>query len=100
MKRLMTCMTIIAATIAMTGCDDVTRVDREVRQKMPVNVNDRVQVVKIQEFRDDLAYDNVRAIYVITDKETGKEFIGVSGVGIVEVGRHGCGKGCSREDER
>lgn len=58
------------------------------------------QVVKIQEFRDELAYENVRAIYVITDKDTGQEYIGLSGVGIVEVGRHGCGNGCSREDER
>lgn len=96
MKKL-----IFLAVLALAGCDfGSTRVDSEARQKMPVNVNDRVQVVKIQEFRDELAYENVRAIYVITDKDTGQEYIGLSGVGIVEVGRHGCGKGCSREDER
>lgn len=92
MKKL-----ILLAALAMAGCDfGSTRVDPEARQKMSVKVNDRVQVVKIQEFRDELAYENVRAIYVITDKDTGQEYIGLSGVGIVEVGRHGCGKGCSR----
>lgn len=95
MKKL-----ILIAVLALAGCDSDTRVSSDARQMMPVNVNDRVQVVKIQEFRDELAYENVRAIYVITDKDTGQEYIGLSGVGIVEVGRHGCGKGCSREDER
>lgn len=95
MKKL-----ILLAALALAGCDSDTRVSSDARQMMPVNVNDRVQVVKIQEFRDDLAYENVRAIYVITDKDTGQEYIGLSGVGIVEVGRHDCGKGCSREDER
>lgn len=96
MKKL-----ILLAALALAGCDfGITRVDSEDRQKMPVNVNVRVQVVKIQEFRDGLAYDGVRGIYVINDKDTGKEYIGVSGIGITETGRHGCGKGCSREDER
>lgn len=96
MKKL-----ILLAALALAGCDlGSTVVDSEVRQKMPVNVSDRVQVVKIQEFRDELAYEKVRGIYVITDKDTGQEYIGLSGVGIVEAGRHGCGKGCYREDER
>lgn len=96
MKKL-----ILLAALALAGCDfGSTRVDSEARQNMPVNVNDRVQVVKIQEFKDGLAYDGLRGIYVITDKDTGKEYIGVSGIGITETGRHGCGKGCSREDER
>lgn len=96
MKKL-----ILLSAMVLTACDfGSTRVESDARQKMPVNVNDRVQVVKIQEFRDDLAYENVRGIYVITDKDTGKEYIGVSGIGITDTGRHGCGKGCSREDER
>lgn len=97
MKKL-----ILLAALALAGCDfGSTRVDSEARQMMPVNVNDRVQVVKIQEFMDDLAYEDVRGICVITDKDTGKEYIGVSGIGITETGRHSCGgKGCSREDER
>lgn len=96
MKKL-----ILLAALALAGCDfGSTRVDSESRQKMPVNVNDRVQVVKIQEFRDELAYENVRAIYVITDKETGQEFIGVSGIDISAIGQHNCGKSCYAKDER
>lgn len=91
---------VLMAALALAGCDSDTRVSSDARQMMPVNVNDRVQVVKIQEFKDGLAYDGLRGIYVITDKDTGKEYIGVSGIGITEVGGHGCGKGCYREDER
>lgn len=92
---------VLMAALVLAGCDfGSTRVDSDARQIMPVRVSDRIQVVKIQEFRDRLAYDNVRGIYIITDKKTGNEYIGVSGIGISETGRHGCGKTCSREDER
>ncbi|WEJ90213.1 MAG: hypothetical protein P0Y63_04120 [Klebsiella huaxiensis] len=49
---------------------------------------DRIKVTKMSEFRDALAYDNWRGVYLIQDKQTGKEYIGISGVGISEVGSH------------
>jgi hypothetical protein len=55
----------------------------------------RVQIVK-----DGLAYGGERGVYVLTDAETGREYIGVSGIGITEIGRHNCGKGCTKQDER
>ncbi|HCJ5492477.1 TPA: hypothetical protein NUW79_003117 [Escherichia coli] len=39
-------------------------------------------------YKDSLAYDGERGIYTITDNKTGKEFVGVSGVGIAELGSH------------
>lgn len=57
MSNLLPCPFCGGAALAMAGCDfGSTRVDSESRQKMPVNINDRVQVVKIHEFRDELAY--------------------------------------------
>lgn len=67
---------------------------------LAVQDNARVTVTRIGVFRDDLAYESRRGVYVIQDKTTGQEFIGVSGIGITEIGRHSCGKGCSHEDER
>ncbi|HEJ8309849.1 TPA: hypothetical protein SMJ25_002150 [Klebsiella michiganensis] len=49
---------------------------------------DRIKVTKMSEFRDTLAYDNWRGVYLIQDKQTGKEYIGISGIGISEVGSH------------
>lgn len=49
---------------------------------------DRIKVTKMSEFRDTLAYDNWRGVYLIQDKQTGKEYIGISGIGISEVGAH------------
>lgn len=52
----------------------------------------RLQVTRIGVFADDLAYGNKRGLYVIEDRKTGAEYIGVSGIGITEVGSHQSGK--------
>lgn len=49
---------------------------------------DRIRVTKMSEFRDELAYGSWRGVYLIQDKQTGKEYIGISGIGISEVGSH------------
>jgi len=54
--------------------------------------SERVSVNKIGVFQDNLAYDNVRGVYIITDKKTNKEYIGISGIGITETGSHSAGK--------
>ena len=48
----------------------------------------RVHVERIGVINDTIAYGNRRGIYVITDRKTGTEFIGVSGVGITETSAH------------
>jgi hypothetical protein len=64
----------------------------------------RFRIERVDVFRDGLAYNDRRGIYVIRDKQTGREFIGVSGIGITEQSAHtqSCGKSCvtTREDER
>ncbi|PZQ56256.1 MAG: hypothetical protein DI555_06480 [Novosphingobium pentaromativorans] len=52
----------------------------------------RVAVERIGVFADGLAYGERRGIYVVTDNENGREFIGISGVGIAETGSHPAGK--------
>lgn len=59
-----------------------------------------VSLVRIQTYTDDLAYRGTRGVYVIQDSQTGKEFIGVSGVGIAEVGSHMTSAKSSALDER
>jgi hypothetical protein len=60
----------------------------------------RFEVQSVQIIHDSLAYDGERAVYLMKDHQTGKEYIGLSGVGISEIGSHACGKGCTTEDER
>lgn len=50
--------------------------------------NDRVSVARVGVFEDDLAYGSRRGVYIILDAKTGKEYLGISGVGISETGCH------------
>lgn len=52
----------------------------------------RFKVEQVGIFKDELAYDNRRGIYIITDTKTGKEFFGVSGIGISELDSYSTGK--------
>lgn len=59
----------------------------------------RFKVEKIQSFVDRDAYSESRDIFIITDSKNGKQFIGISGVGISELGSHTSGK-TTIQDER
>lgn len=102
MKRLM-----ILAAVALAACGPEPDMQMQKRQwqqsraaePAPVSDQGRVTVERIGVFKDDLAYNDKRGVYVIRDAITGREFIGVSGVGIAETGRHSTGKS-STTDER
>lgn len=61
--------------------------------------NPRITVTRVGIFNDELAYSNKRGIYIIKDTTTGKEYVGVSGIGISELGMHRTGK-TQTQDER
>lgn len=68
--------------------------DTPMNEKSPsaVKSTGRFEITRIGVFEDDLAYDARRGIYIIKDIETGKEYFGVSGIGITEIGSHSTGK--------
>lgn len=55
---------------------------------MEIKPDGRFEVSRAGVFDDPLAYSGKRGVYVIRDKTTGKEFVGVSGIGISETGKH------------
>lgn len=63
-----------------------------------INTNSRFKVERVGVFKDDLAYGDRRGIYVIIDTKTGQELIGVSGIGISELGSHKSGKSTIRDE--
>ena len=93
-----TLMILAALTLAACGPEpDMQMQKRQWQQSRaaepaPVSDQNRVTVERIGVFRDDLAYGDRRGVYVIRDTTTGREFIGVSGVGIAETGSHQSGK--------
>lgn len=44
----------------------------------------RYEVTRVCTFEDDFAFKGQRGIYEIKDKKTGKEYFGISGIGISE----------------
>ena len=66
---------------------------------LEVETSARFRIKRVSVFRDDLAYGRQRGVYVIYDSATGRELVGISGVGIGELGKHQDGKG-TRRDER
>ena len=49
--------------------------------------SDRFQVVRVATFTDRLAQYNERGVYVVNDRLTGKQFVGIDGVGLAETSR-------------
>ena len=58
------------------------------KKNLVLERTDRFQVVRVATFEDRLAYGNTRGIYIIRDLQSGKEYVGMSGVGISELGQH------------
>ena len=72
-------------------------------KEVTVKDNARATVTRIGVFEDDLAYKSKRGVYLIRDEKTGKEYLGVSGIGISELGSHSQMAGkvmTTRQDER
>lgn len=59
----------------------------------------RFKVQRVAVFKDELSYYQRRGIYLIIDSRSGKEYLGISGIGISETGRHQVGK-TQMTDER
>lgn len=90
----------IAAALCISGCDSQP-VDRELPAPRYTDGNaTRFKVRQVQLVEDPIAYNARRGVYIITDTDTGAEYIGVSGIGISELGSHAAGKGHMRSDER
>lgn len=88
---------ILALTIlslALCGCtpdQERVKIDSKVISETSVAF-DGVKITKVGTFQDYSAYGSERCVYRIVDSKSGKEFIGISGVGISETGDHSSGK--------
>lgn len=85
----------LALCLIVSACQQPA--DMPMSTKTPLTAS-RVSVERIGVFEDTLAYGDRRGVYVIRYLETGREFIGVSGIGISEVGSHSSGKSTHRDE--
>lgn len=96
MKRLM----IVALALGLAGCGPEPTMGMGVTSTVPNSweSNPRFSVSRVGVFKDDIAYDGRRGVYVMIDNKTGQEFVGVSGIGISELGSHSAGKSMIRDE--
>lgn len=97
--RVTTTIFLCLAGLAIASCAPPPTMGMTTDQQEMAANNDW-EVRRVAVFADDLAYENRRGLYLLTEKSTGRKWVGISGVGISEMGSHPCGKGCIREDER
>lgn len=93
--RIPAALLVGGALLAGCGPDANTAMAEEI----PTNMSSDIKVTRVGVFVDALAYGSKRGIYRIVDSKNGKEFVGVSGIGIAEVGSHSSGKS-TLSDER
>jgi hypothetical protein len=83
----------VAALVLLAQCSDNNGIaPTELKVDTRPKIEQRFDVENVQNFKDDIAYNGVRGIYIVKDNLTGKEYIGISGVGISETGSHSAGK--------
>lgn len=82
------------------GCERKIYTPMDVASPILLTNSSRIHVTRIGIIEDKLAYSGRRGIYIIKDTITGKEFVGLSGIGISELRSHTVGKGLSAKDER
>ena len=88
------------ALLSLIGCGPKATI--KMKDETMINIEQaspRYEVKRVAVFKDELAYNEKRGIYEILDKETGKTYFGISGIGITEVGSHNAGD-TAVEDEQ
>jgi hypothetical protein len=81
---------LIGLSILGCGPKPTIKMRTETESKEMVNSREgsRYSIKRVAVFEDDLAYENKRGIYEIIDNKTGHTYLGVSGIGITELGSH------------
>lgn len=81
MKKIMLLIAVLLA-----GCDPLPPSPPHTPLVIPnEQTKSRFEVTCVSIFQDDLAYRDKRGIYIIRDTETGREYVGVSGIGVTEI---------------
>ena len=79
-------LTVLAGMIFLVGCRPNATIIMQKKEQL--NTESQYNVTRVEVFEDELAYGGKRGIYEIIDQRTGKKYLGVSGIGISELGSH------------
>jgi len=84
--RNILCAVTIVAGLGLFGCEQTTCPTITMqREGSELNQKPQYSVKRVDVFADDFAYGGRRGIYEITDEQTNKKYLGVSGIGITQL---------------
>ncbi len=81
--------------VLFVGCGTDPNMPMEVKDIPTIEAAEslhRFKITRMGVFPDSIAYNGKRGVYVIKDTHTGKEWVGVSGIGISDLGSHSDGE--------
>lgn len=76
---------LLALCMVITACIPEPTMHMVLESDNPQQ-SSRFSICRVDVFKDSIAYRGLRGVYIIVDKQTGKEYVGISGVGIAERG--------------
>lgn len=81
---------IVGLVLILQGCNPTPTIKMQKEAVPKVSAESSgYSVTRVAVFEDDLAYNQRRGIYEIYDNKNRKRYLGVSGIGICELGSHG-----------
>jgi hypothetical protein len=86
MKFLVTFLLLLTLTGCGDDYKDVPKSSVNYKESVSNSNQPRFSINLEQIVEDRLAYGNKRGVYRIVDNKTGKEYFGISGIGITELG--------------
>jgi len=78
---------VVAGVLLTPACQTGPNASMQETIQEPVSSSGRIEITSYQRFSDTTAYDNERSAIVLKDTKTGKEYLAVSGSGVVQMTR-------------
>ena len=80
---------LVAAVVLLAGCEPLNRSPAPLEQQPGGTASGRFELLVCDSFRDSYSHNGARVVYILRDRKTHAEYVGISGIGISELRTNG-----------